>query len=324
MNLRFKYKEITYADLVSNMGLTETPIMSAPAPGPQWPFQAFITMGNRCHGDAISPDFLAKVKSVNPGWSTPGNNGYHLINDPWNRPVPWCGIIAGANNRCTNAGIIVYDMQMQYFSIAQQKWILISTLADRLRNWTSSYYTMDYTTTDGSADGIRKTRLNMPAFNVVKEASDRSSEDDLPPTGYKYRILHSGLLAVNTPFDATDIGGIFVSCAMKMVSTDGNPLNSSAIEIMGQVGADYYPEAPPNNQNMGYLTGINSTPAVGSSCFRLIPSDGSEKRLYFVSANINPNTFIQPSSVYVLANGPASQCMSAATLQANIPQLMMF
>lgn len=324
MKLNFKYTKITYEDLVSSMGLTETTIMSVPAPGPQWPFQAFITMGNRCHGDAMSPDFLALVKSVNPDWATPGTNGYHLINDQWNRPAPWCGIIAGANNRCTNAGVIVYDVQMQYFSIVQQKWILISALADRIRNWTSSYYTMDYITTSGTADPIRKTRLNMPAFNVVKVAGDRLSEDTLPPTTSKYRILHSGLLAGDTAFDVTDIGGIFVSCAMRIVSTDGSALNSSAIEIMGQLGADYYPQAAPNEQGEGYLTGINSTPAIGTGCFKLLPTDGSEKRLYFVSANINNNTYIQNASAYVLANGVASQCMTATTLQNNIPQLMYF
>jgi len=325
MHLRYRYPTITYADLVASMGLTETPIISPPAPGPQWPNKAFITMGNRCHGDAVSPDFAAVVKSVNADWATPGTNGYHLLNDQWARAIPWAGIVAGANNRCTNAAVMVYDVQMQYFSVAQQKWILISTLADRIRNWTSTYYTNNYTTTDGTADATYKTRFNAPAYCPVKVIGDRAAEDTLPPTGSKYRILHSALTTgvVHPDFNIPDIGGIFVSCAMRIVSADGNPLNSATVEIMGQVGADYFPQAD-KAQNDGYLTGIFSTPAIGTGAFKLIPPDGTEKRLYFVSANINPNTFIQNASAYVLANGPASQCMNAATLQANVPQLMTF
>lgn len=114
-----------------------------------------------------------------------------------------------------------------------------------------------------------------------------------------------------------------MSTSMRLVSIDGAPFNSTSIEIMGQVGADYWPESD-KKQGQGYLTGINQTPAVGCGSFKLIPPDGTEKRLFFVSANINPDTFIQPSSVYVLANGPASQCMNAATLQANVPQLITF
>ena len=183
MNLRYRYPTITYADLVASMGLTETPIISPPAPGPQWPNKAFITMGNRCHGDALSPDFAAIVKSVNADWATPGTNGYHLLNDQWARPMPVAGIIAGANNRCTNAAVQVYDVQMQYFSVAQQKWILISTLANRRREWQSSYYTNDYTTVDGTADKIYKTKFNMAAFSPVKSAANRTAEDTDPPTG---------------------------------------------------------------------------------------------------------------------------------------------
>lgn len=325
MNLRFKYNKITYADLVSSMDLTETPIISHPAPGPQWPDKSFITMGKICAGPGLSPDFVALVKSVNADWATPGTNGYHLLNDQWARPMPWAGIIAGANNRCTNAAVQVFDVQMQYFSIAQQKWILISTLANRVRDWQSSYYTSDYTTTDGTANKIYKTRLNMPAFCPVKSDADRTAEDTNPPTGSKYRILHSALFPDDAyiNFDTLDIGGLFVSCSMRIVSADGNPLNSSSVEIMGQVGVDYLPEAD-KKQGDGKLLGINQAPAAGGGSFKLIPPDGSVKRLYFVSANINPNTFVQPSSAYVLANGPASQCMSAATLQANVPQLMTF
>ncbi len=325
MILRYRYPEITYADLVDSMGLTETPIISPPAPGPQWPNQAFITMGNRCHGDSLSPDFVTLVKSVNADWATPGTNGDHLLNYQWARPMPWAGIIAGANNRCTNAAVQVYDVQMQYFSKTLRKWILISTLANRRREWQSSYYTSDYTTVDGTADKIYKTKFNMAAFCPVKSGANRTAEDTNPPTGSKYRILHSALFPDDayTNFDTLDIGGLFVSCAMRMVSSDGNPFNSSSIEIMGQVGADYWPESD-KKQGQGYLTGINQTPAVGCGSFKLIPPDGTAKRLFFVSANINPNTFIQNASAYVMANGPASQCMNAATLQANVPQLMTF
>lgn len=325
MNLRFGYKKITFADLVSSMGLTETKIMNDPENGSQWAKKAVITMGRVCHGAGLSPDFAAIVKSVNPDWATPGTNGYLLLNDPWARAMPWCGIIAGANNRCTNAAVMVYDVQMQYFSIAQQKWVLMSSLADRVREFTSSYYTSDYTTTDGVADAIRLQRFNLAAYNVVKLPGNRTAQDTIPPTGSIYRIIHSSLFAetVYTPFDYQDIGGVFTSCAMRIVSSDGGPLNSSTIEIMGQVGADYWPESN-KKQGEGKLLGIYQTPAVGFGAFKLLPPDGSEKRLYFVSANINPDTFIQPSSAYVLANGSASQCVSAATLQANIPQLMTF
>ena len=102
-----------------------------------------------------------------------------------------------------------------------------------------------------------------------------------------------------------------------------NPINSTSIEIMGQVGADYYPQED-FAQNAGYLTGINSTPAVGTGSLKLLPTDGSVKRLYFVTANINPNIFVQSASTYVLANGVDSQCMSVEKLRNNAPQLVTF
>lgn len=317
MNLRFKYPLITYNDLVDSMGLTETPIISTPAPGPQWPFQAFITMGGRCHGDAISPDYLNLIKAIHG--NPPTGDGAWLVSNYWARCAPWAGIVVGANNKCTNAGVHVFDTQLQYFSRSQQKWILMSTIADRNREWTSSYYTNDYTTIDGTSTLLRPSRFNLAAHSPVKVSGDRTTEDD-PTTPNKYRILHSSLLDAKRIVDVTDIEAIFVSASMRLISIDGNPFNSTSIEIMGQVGADYYPQED-FAQNQGYLTGISSTPAVGTGCFKLLPTDGSTKRLYFISADINANTFIQSSSVYVLANGPKSQCMTSTKLRDNIPQL---
>ena len=320
MNLRYRYQTITYADLVASMGLTETPIISHAAPGPKGPDQAYITMGNRCHGDAISPDYLNVIKGVYG--TPPAGNGAWLVSNFWAKCEPWTGVVIGANNKCTNAGVYVFDTQLQYFSKSQQKWILMSTIDDRNREWTSSYYTNDYTSIDGSSTPVRPKRFNLAVHSPVKVSGDRTAEDN-PTTANKYRILHSGLLASKRIIDVTDIEAIFASVSMRLVSVDGNPFNSASIEIMGQVGADYYPQED-LAQNQGYLAGIFSTPAVGSGALKLLPADGSAKRLYFISANINPNTFIQPASAYVIANGPKSQCMTAAKLQANVPQLMMF
>lgn len=322
MSIRFRYSKLTYSDLVDSMGLTETPIINPPAPGPQWPVKAFITMGNRCHGDALSPDFVNLIKSVYG--TPPTGNGAWLIANQWARPVPWARIVVGANNRCTNAAVMVFDTQMQYFSISQQKWILISTPQDKSKLWTSSYFNSNYTTTIGTADYIFKSKFNMPAYNPVILSANRTTEDTLPPTSGKYGILYSSLLGGNSVvFNTLDIGGIFVSCSMRLISSDGNPFNSSSIEIMGQVGADYWPEID-KKQNEGYLTGIFQTPAVGCGSFRLLPTDGSIKKLYFITADINPNTFIQNLSDYVIANGLKSQCMTATKLQNNLPQLMAF
>lgn len=330
MPLRFKYPRVTYDDLVDSMGLTETPIMNPPAPGPQWPNQSFITMGNRCKGDSISPSYLSALHTLHDtspgsGVLTPGSQGDWMVNNWWARPMPWVAIIPGANNRCTNAAIIVFDAQVQLFSIAQQKWVLVSNAVTKSRQWTSSYYQFDYVSVDTAADMIFKTKFNLPAYNCVKQIADRAAQDTLPPTTSKYRILHSGLsgLADSVPFDVTDIGGVFISCAVRMISSDGGPLNSSNVEFMAAVAGDYYPDFSTGSGD-GHLINPSYVPAIGSSSLQLIPADGATKRLYFVSANINPDTYIQDSSAYVLANGPASQCMSAAKLRANIPQLMTF
>lgn len=92
---------------------------------------------------------------------------------------------------------------------------------------------------------------------------------------------------------------------------------------MAAVAGDYYPDFA-TGSGAGHLVNPAYVPAIGSSRLQLIPSDGSTKRLYFVSADINSNCYIEPNSAYALANGPASQCMSAATLQNNVPQLITF
>ena len=312
------------------MGLTETPMMNKPAPGPQWPNQAFITMGNRCKGDAVSPGYLNLLHTLHDtfpgsGILTPGSQGDWMVNNWWARPMPWLAIIPGANNRCTNAAILVFDTQMQLFSIAQQKWILASNSITRSRQWTSSYYEFDYFTKVTGADRIYKIKFNLPAYNCVIQPADRLAEDTAPPTTSKYKILHSGLVGLtdSVAFDVQDIGGVFITCAVRMISSDGAALNSANVELMAAVAGDYYPDFY-TGYGSGHLVNPPRVPAIGSSCLQLIPSDGSTKRLYFVSADINPNTWVQPASTYVLANGPKSQCMTAAKLQANVPQLMTF
>jgi len=328
MQLRFKYPKITHDDLVASMGLTETPIMNPPAPGPQWPNQAFITMGNRCKGDAVSPGYLNLLHTLydtSPGSGilTPGSQGEWMVNNWWARPMPWVAIIPGANNRCTNAAILVFDTQVQLFSIAQQKWVLASNAVTKSRQWTSSYYQFDYTTVDTGADRIYKTKFNLPAYNCVKQPADRLAEDTAPPTTSKYRILHSSLIGLtdSVTFDVQDIGGVFITCAVRMISSDGAALNSASVEFMAAVAGDYYPDFS-TGSGSGHLVSPAYAPAIGSSRLQLIPSDGSTKRLYFVSANINPNTYIEPGSTYAQANGIAALTMSAATLQANVPQIM--
>ena len=66
--------------------------------------------------------------------------------------------------------------------------------------------------------------------------------------------------------------------------------------------------------------GFNSIPKFLLS----VGADGTPKRLYFVSADINNDTFVQSASSYVIANGAKSQCMTATKLQNNLPQLMAF
>jgi len=330
MPLRFKYPKITYDDLVASMGLTETPIMNPPAPGPQWPNQAFITMGNRCKGDAISPSYLNTLHTLHDtspgsGILTPGSQGDWMVNNWWARPMPWLAIIPGANNRCTNAAFVVFDTQIQLFSKSLSKWVLASNAVTRSRQWTTSYYQFDYITLDTAADLIWKLKANYPAYNCVKQLADRTAEDTNPPTTSKYRIVHSGLsgLTDSVAFDVQDIGGVFITAAVRMISSDGAALNSSHVEFMAAVAGDYYPDFS-TGSGSGHLVNPSYVPAIGSSCLQLIPSDGSTKRLYFISADINPNTYIEPNSAYAQANGVAALTMSADTLRSNVPQLMTF
>lgn len=332
MSLRFGYSKITYQSLYDSMGLTPIPIMNAPAPGPQWPVRAFITMGNIPHGASVSPSFSNTVHTLydtapGSGILIPGSNGEWLLNNWWNKLVPWIAIIPGANNRCTNAVFLVTDAQVQYFSISQQQWIALSNSTDRSRMWTSSWYSFDYVSSLGAADLVWASSFNSPFYSCVKVSGDRASQDTLPPTGSKYGILHSGILASSSAVDIssinTDIGGVFVSAAVRMATADGSALNSASVEYMAQVAADYMPEVG-FGLNAGKMVNIYASPAVGASSWKLIPTDGSTLRLYFVTTNANPNTFVLPNSAYTAVNGAASICMSAATLQANIPQLMTF
>ena len=133
-------------------------------------------------------------------------------------------------------------------------------------------------------------KVSSDMYAIHQQVQHLLSEAPIVGSMYKYptNIRDIKIRVVHPDFNIPDIGGIFVSCAMRIVSADGNPLNSATVEIMGQVGADYFPQAD-KAQNDGYLTGIFGTPAIGTGAFKLIPPDGTEKRL-FLSVQISTRT----------------------------------
>ena len=313
---------ITYNDLVTSMGTSEVPIMN-PMTTAIWPYRAFVTMGKRPHGDNVSATF--KASAIAAYGDPPSGDGTGLLSSPWEAILPWVVVSPSAANRCTNAGVMLHDAQVQYFSIAQQKWIALSSLADRYDLYEMSYFVSSNFNFDANADKVYATRYNLPLYSCVKTTGDRTSEDSGPPTTSKYRLLHNGVSTGRIAVDWDDIGGIFVSVAARMISVDGAAYNSADNELLLQVGADYYPELA-YGTGAGMLTSLTGVPAVGGSGFQLIPTDGTSKHFYFVSANINDDTYFVSNSDYVLANGGSGtiNAMSAATLQANVPQIMSF
>lgn len=328
MNFRFKPRTLVYSDFTTAMGLSSATPMSAPAPGTaQWPFKGFVVSGNRLHGDSTSASFYAAVWAAYPSGSAGDiaarNN---LLNSPFGRIAPWFLITPSANNRCTNAGFLVTDPQCQIFSISQNRWIPLTTNTDRTARPTCSYYQLANIAYDTACDIIYPNRYNWPIYNPVKVVGDRASADSSPPTTSKYRIIHSGSARLDyqtiSGIPYTDVGAVFTSYGIKMVSTDGAAFNHATNEYLCQIGTDgYYND---DALGAGVYTGISVGPPVGASGMRMIPTDGSMNYFYMVTAKVSTDMYVDNTTVYSVANGADSVVMTSDNFAANIPQLLIY
>ena len=317
MSLRYQPKKLTYQDFVTAMGLSTGNAMNPPAPGiANWPYRGYIGLGTRLHGDAVPKYWADKVKSLG-GYPSGVNAG--LLTTPWEQVAPWIMIIPDATNTCTNAVLLVYDLQCQYFNKATGKWELLSSPTDRGIPSLDWFLTNNYDR-DSTCDAIYLDSNPIIRFSPVKVAGDRVSPSS-PGEASKYRICHNG--GTRLTVDYAKFGGIFVSVRAKLQPISGN-FNATPKILLG-VGADGYPRsAPGNGTGNGILTGLDSLPAIGGTAPMLMPTDGSEATFIFACVKINTNTYQDNSSDYAIANGVGAMVQDAAQFAANIPQIMSF
>ena len=220
---------LTYADYVAQAGLVEAPLMTPPPY--QWMQRAYISFGNRLHGDNVNSDWKSLFSGA-PYYS-------ELRAMPWSDIVGWVWVQPGAANTCTNSAVQIYDFQMQIFNLDTQRWELISD-PSYYRDMTASVW-YDLPTqliSYGAPDLIYPPgkRYNLPALSTVRSPSDR-----LGPTSdtTKFAAFHHATTR-SFNIDHTKIGGIAALCRAKLVSIDGNAFNG-VNQMMLCVGIDSYP-----------------------------------------------------------------------------------
>lgn len=262
--------KLTYADYVAQAGLAETALMS---PKYDWQGKAYISMGNRLHGDNLNSDWFALYSGA-PYYA-------ELIAMPWSDIVAWVWFQPGANNTATNMAVKVYDAQIQIFNTTTQQWELVSAPAYGRELRTTPWYDLVNYNSAGAADLIYPTgnRYNLPAFSTVKTPGDRLSAADLPDDIGKFYAAHNSVCrAVNV--DYSKIGGVVVLCRAKLVSIDGDAANGVS-EIMMCVGADAYP-TPNSMQSKGLYTTLGGNIVAGDTTIpvangTLLPTFGTVK-----------------------------------------------
>lgn len=299
---------LTYTDFVNNMGLVDKTMMNVNALW-VWPTKAFIGMGNRLHGDGLSTSYKSYI-SASPNYTT-------LTTSAWNDVVGWIQFIPAADNTCTNAAVLVWDIQAQWFDLTDNTWKLITTTSYLYRNpFNLNYFITNTYVGDGTADKIYTGRSNFHRACNVKLVADRSASS---ADTSKYRFVHNGI--VRASLDYTKIGGIAVMCKAKMEPISGS-LNGVP-SIYFNVGADYYPQVG-INANDGLLTGYYNVPAVGAGQLRQLTT--TEQTFLFVSAKINNSTDIDLTNKYVTDRpaGTYPHVMTDAVFAANVPQFIKF
>lgn len=305
---------LTYTDFVNNMGLVDKPMMN-PLVGATFPVKAWIGMGKRPHGDNLAAGY--KTKLYNAIFATYPQNYSDLLSMPWQDVTGWIYVHPAAENTCTNAVVLIYDFQVQWFDMTTSTWKLASaTAAGERVPVNQTWWTTNTFASEGNAEKIYTSRNNIPRFSNVKLSADRASASS---DTSKYRLIHNGLS--RGPIDWTKVGGITVMCKARLESISGS-LNGLP-SIYMHVGGDYNPQTG-KNVNDGLLTGMSDLPAIGSGQLRKI--ELTEQAFLFTTALINPNTYIEATSTYVTGfpAGTYPHCMTDAVFAANVPQFITF
>ena len=315
--------KLTYQDFYYDMGLVAEPLIANP--GWIWAQKAWIGMGNRLHGDSLATTW--KEGAQPSGAGGPSNPNYAtLTTTPWEDISGWFGALPAVANTCTNAAIEVWDFQVQWFDLTDSAWKLIGDNSYLYRTPLTvniKYWTTDTFTADGFADKLFLGRYNNPAFCCTKQPADRSAADSFPSTPGKYRIIHNALPRAG--LDWAKIGGIAVMCKAKISPIPGAGSLNGDPRIYLQAGADYWPRHNQiANVNGELLDGITNIPAVGAGRLKKLLT--TEQTFLFVTANINPDTYKEPTSVYVnsFPAGTYPNCMTDAMFQGHVPQFMTF
>lgn len=241
---------LTYNDFASQAGLVESPLM---LPSFGWMSKAYISMGNRLHGDNLNSDFTSLYNGA-PNYT-------ELASIPWTDIVGWTWIHPGAINTCTNSAVQVYDFQIQIFNINTNKWEMVSTAAAGRELTGSTWYDLSTTSISGGAnDLIYSNRYNLQAFSTVKLTGDRAAAATIPGQESKFWATHVAVSRASG-LDYSIIGGVVAMCRAKLVSVDGLPLNGVS-KMMMNIGLDAYP-VPNSTPNKGNYTTISSN--IGAS-----------------------------------------------------------
>ncbi len=281
-----------------------------PLVGSTWTQKCWFHLGNRLKGDALNDDWTSGYASA--------PNIAALRSMWWTSIVGWVNIQPGAANTCTNAVVLVYDMQVQIFNISTQAWELASNVGDRSQKTQRWYHTATFAD-EGSCDPIYPGINNIPRFSCVKLPADRLIAATIPGDELKFKNVHNGLTRYTV--DPAIVGGVAVLCRARIEPISGS-FNGSP-QILMQIAADAYPNGIDTLGN-GLLTGINGTPAIGASAFALLSA--TDRVFCFTTAKINPSTYIENRSDYMrsVPAGTYPHTMDGALFAANVPQFITF
>ena len=303
----------TYTDFYNQNGPAEYALMT---PAYSWQSKAFISMGNRMHGDNLNTDWQTLYSGV---------ANYNTLRGMWwTDIVGWVWLHPAADNTCTNAAVQVYDFQIQIYNTSTKAWQVVSTVSAGRELRRSTWYDIPTNVSGGDCDLIYPGRYNLPAFSNVKVSGDRSAAATIPGDEAKFWASHNRVTRA-TVADPSLIGGVALMCKAKLVSVDGAALNGIP-KIMMAIGCDAYPDHTAT-ANTGLFTGVYIIPSMVIGGFSKVTT--TEKVFLATSALLRTpvsEVIVATSSDYQQSfpAGTYPQCMSAALFAANVPQFSTF
>lgn len=306
------YKKVKYPkddlvlnDIISQMGVTSEIIKGNPSQ--EFYKRAFMVMGNIPHGNALPSSYVSSL----------ANNS--IANTWWDAGAPWIDIVSGDSNTCTNARVLISALETYILRKSTNKWEKLFDHDGNIRSGLDYYNIGSYSYT-AKADKKIIGNKNLNSFNDFSNVGARGT-DVLSSTDY--RLLHKQIHKIKSlPGGGVDLGGLFVTCLVKLVSESGDSSFNGVCKKYARIGFDFFPTITSSlTTDMAFSVGNSYNPGSGGSSFTLIPTNNEWFRLFYIPY-LDNGAYLDNTSLYYTTNGSSSMCLTNTQITNKKPILL--